>query len=138
MAAVIYPDTNVLVTFLARKRDPGYPAAVAAFAGETIVVTSTVLLETEWVLRSAFGLPKADIAEKLARLVSLPNVELEPDDKLKRALGWAGQGMDAADALHLAFTPDGCRFVTFDRALARAARSLSDAPRVELLQEPAP
>jgi predicted nucleic acid-binding protein len=138
VVAVIYPDTNVLVTFLARSRDPGFPAAVAAMAGESIVIMPTVLLETEWVLRSSFRIPRADIIEKLQRLLSLPNVEVGPDDALNRALDWSADGLDLADALHLASCGPEGSFITFDRALAHIARAIPGAPRVELLQEPAP
>jgi predicted nucleic acid-binding protein len=135
---MICPDTNVLVTYLARRRDPDYPRAAAMMARTFIHITPTVLLETEWVLRSGFGLAKADVIEKLQRLVSLPNVEIDPNGVVDRALTWAGNGLDLADALHLASTPSDATFVTADVAFARKANTIAGAPRVELLKEIAP
>ena len=44
------------------------------------------------------------------------------------ALDWAEQGVDFADALHLAAAQAQEGFVTFDKALARAARRLGGPP----------
>ena len=134
---MICPDTNVLVTYLARTRDPGFPGAAVAMAQEYVLITPTVLLETEWVLRSAFRLRRDDILDKLRRLVSLPNVEVASDHAVSRALDWSRESLDLADALHLASTPSDVRFVTADRSLARKARRISGAPRIDLLQESA-
>jgi predicted nucleic acid-binding protein len=134
---MISPDTNVLVTYLARQRDPGFPGAAASIAKNYVLITPTVLLETEWVLRSAFRLEKADIIEKLRWLIALPNVEVGSDDAVNRALEWSQNGLDLADAFHLASTPSDARFVTADRSLVHKARRIPGAPRIDLLQDTA-
>lgn len=104
-------------------------------AQEFVLITTTVLLETEWVLRSAFRLRKDDILEKLQRLLSLPNVEVDSGEAVSRALDWSRDSLDLADALHLASTPPDVRFITADRDLARKARRIPGVPRIELLQD---
>jgi predicted nucleic acid-binding protein len=50
---------------------------------------------------------------------------LEDPGLADRALGWAAQGLDFADALHLARAQDCTAFMTFDRRLTKAAAGLS-------------
>jgi predicted nucleic acid-binding protein len=44
---------------------------------------------------------------------------------IARALDWCGQGLDFADALHLASSGRAEAFATFDRALRRRARAVT-------------
>ncbi|WP_114954809.1 type II toxin-antitoxin system VapC family toxin [Sphingosinicella terrae] len=119
-------DTNVVVRFLT-----GDDAAQAAKARKLIregeiLVSASVLLETEWVLRSAYGYSVDRIVQALRGFCGLPGVRIDDDRTVDRALGWAEQGLDFADALHLA-RAEGCTaFLSFDRRLARKAARLSD------------
>ena len=62
----------------------------------------------------------------LGAFAGLPRVTLEDAVLIAKALDWTIQGMDFADALHLA-NAQGCdAFVTLDRRFARAAKELSD------------
>jgi predicted nucleic acid-binding protein len=54
--------------------------------------------------------------------VTLPQVSVEDSATIIGALGWLRQGLDFADALHLASSRMSERFVTFDRALVRRAK----------------
>jgi predicted nucleic acid-binding protein len=122
-------DTNVVVRYLAND-NPGQSArARRLFAQHNLFVPLTVLLESEWVLRSAFGLPPADVIRGLRALAGLARVTIESPGNAAAALDWAEQGMDFAAALHLATAQQHDGFVTFDKALARTARKL-DAPPV--------
>ncbi len=47
---------------------------------------------------------------------------LEDEALVAQAFDWAEQGMDFADALHLAKASDCEAFVSFDRDLAKTAR----------------
>lgn len=134
-------DTNVLARFFIDDPDDAEallqrPAAVAALS-EPALVTVTVLLELEWVMRGFCELPRADIERVLRALLGIGHVTVEDRDAVLDALDHFGAGMDLADALHLARS--GARshpataFVTFDRRLARRAAALDCAPRVELL-----
>jgi predicted nucleic-acid-binding protein len=114
-------DTNVVVRFLTGD-DPNQAARARALieAGDLFVAT-TVLLESEWVLRSAYGFSAKRIAGALRDLAGLPGVTLEDPALVARALDWAEAGLDFADALHLA-RAEGCTaFISFDTKLAKQA-----------------
>lgn len=128
---MIAVDTNVVVRFLVSGDDPRQSARAAAiFQAEKIFLARTVMLETAWALRRAFGFDRGQIATALRLLAGLANVEVESPAALSRALGWLEAGLDPADALHLAATPTEASFVTFDRDLARRAGRLDGAPTV--------
>jgi len=121
-------DTNVIVRFLTA--DDAAQAAVARRIVEAgdVYVSSTVLLETEWVLRSGYGFSAKAIETALGGLAGLPGVTVEDPPVLAAALDGMSQGMDFADALHLA-KAEGCSaFLTFDRKLAAAASDWSPVP----------
>jgi len=49
----------------------------ALIDSDEIFVCTTVLLETEWVLRSVYGYTPAQLAKALAAFAELPGVALE-------------------------------------------------------------
>jgi predicted nucleic acid-binding protein len=128
-ASMIAIDTNIVVRFLIG--DDPEQAARARRLIETrrVLLISTVLLESEWVLRSGYGLERRSVVDKLRAFASLPNVELDEPDRVASALAWAQGGMDFADALHLAAAKDCEAFVTFDRHLTRTVPAVG-APAV--------
>jgi len=70
-------DTNVLVRFLVRDDAEQFERARQLIRrevgrGEPVLVSLLVLLETEWVLRSRYALPKADILAVLSSLLEAP------------------------------------------------------------------
>ena len=70
-------DTNVLVRFLVRDDAEQFERARRLIRrevgrGEPVLVSLLVLLETEWVLRSRYALPKADILAVLSSLLEAP------------------------------------------------------------------
>jgi predicted nucleic-acid-binding protein len=121
-------DTSVVVRFLTGDDKAQAEAARAAIAGGDIFVATTVLLESEWVLRSGYGFAPARITEGLRGLAGLPGITVEEPALLAQALNWMGEGMDLADALHLA-RAEGCdAFLSFDRKLAKAAKGRALVP----------
>src|SRR4051794_12044268 len=123
---MIAVDTNVLVRYLTRDDAAQFARAEAVIKGNEVFVASTVLLETEWVLRASYGYGRAATLEALRSFAGLPSVTLEDADVAFRALGWFEQGLDFADALHLA-SARGCdAFISFDRRLAGTAAALSN------------
>jgi predicted nucleic-acid-binding protein len=119
-------DTNVVVRFLTGD-DPAQAArARKLIEGGDIFVATSVLLETEWVLRSGYGFPAGQIVERLRAFAGLPGISLEDPQLAARALDWAARGLDFADALHLGRAQDCSAFLSFDRKLARAAVKVSD------------
>lgn len=118
-------DTNVIVRYLTGDDPRQSKKAKALIDRTSVFVSMTVLLETEWVLRGVYGLSPPDIIDRLAAFAGLPNVTLEDAALAAKALDWAAQDMDFADALHLA-KAQGCDgFATFDRRLVAKAKKLS-------------
>jgi predicted nucleic-acid-binding protein len=81
------------------------------------------VLETEWVLRSVYRFERSRIADGIMRLLGLPGIEFEDRPAVARALRWFEEGLDFADALHLASSGRADAFATFDAALRRKARA---------------
>ena len=123
---MIAVDTNVLVRLLTGDNPAQYKAGVALFSTEQIFVPVTVLLESEWVLRAAFGLSPADISDAFKRVLGLPNVAVADGPRLSQAIAWHQQGLDFTDALHLALSHGHKKLKTFDTAFIKQAKALSE------------
>jgi predicted nucleic-acid-binding protein len=121
-------DTNLVVRYLTADH-PGQSArAKALIEGAEVFVCTTVVLETEWVLRSAYSFATSQIAPAIRAFAGLPQVSVEDPALIALALDWMERGMDFADALHLAKAA-GCEaFISFDRRLAAAAARLGRVP----------
>jgi predicted nucleic-acid-binding protein len=92
-------DTNLIVRYLTGDHPQQAAQAKTLIDGEDVFVCTTVLLETEWVLRSVYGFARARLAEALRGFAGLPRVTLEDAALAAKALGWMGRGLDFADAL---------------------------------------
>ena len=99
-------DTNVVVRFLTRDDPAQASRAKAVIEAGDVFVGTTVLLETEWVLRSVYGFAREDVARALGALAGLPGVSVESPVLFGEALQRTESGMDFADALHLALRGD--------------------------------
>jgi predicted nucleic-acid-binding protein len=88
-----------------------------------VFVAKSVLLETEWVLRYTYALDTKAILRALRGVLGLANVSVEDPAATVAALSLCEQGLELADALHVASSAQADRFVTFDaRLVKRAAR----------------
>lgn len=125
-------DTNVLVRLLTGDDAAQARRATALFKKESIFIPKTVLLETEWVLRRLYRLEHATVVSSFRKLSGLGNVELEQPLVVAQALQWCKDGMDFADALHLASSHNASKFATFDAQMKKAAPPESK-PVVRLL-----
>jgi len=114
-------DTNVVVRYLTGDDPVQSPQARALVDGNEIYVSRTVMLESDWVLRSAYGFAPTQVSAALRAFAGLSRVNVETPALLALALDRAEAGMDFADALHLGATESCEAFVTFDRRLLRAA-----------------
>lgn len=121
---MIAVDTNVIVRIVTHDDPDQARRAVALFERERIFITKTVLLEVEWVLRFSYRLPRAVIVSTLRKVVGLGTVEVEDPNEVSMALDWHEQGLDFADALHLAGSGKARRFATFDQKMANRAGTL--------------
>lgn len=120
-------DTNVLVRLLvaddaAQARRAEDLIAAEQAAGRSVLLSLLVLLETEWVLRSRYELPKERIADAFTALLETEALLIEDEDALARALyRWRRQNCGLADCLiaerHRSLGASAT--VTFDRQAAR-------------------
>ena len=115
-------DTNVVVRYLTGD-DPGQAARARAVidAGD-VFVSTTVLLESEWVLRSVYGLARTEVAAALRAFAGLPGLSMESPAAISEALDHAERGMDFADALHLGAAARCEALLTFDLRFIELAR----------------
>ena len=98
-------DTNALVRFLVRDDEPQFEKARKLIrrevtAGRRVFVSLLVLLETEWVLRSRYGLPKAEIIGAVSGLLDAADVQFEDEPTIEEALFvWKDNAGGFADCL---------------------------------------
>ena len=115
-------DTNILVRFLTADDAEQAQAARRVIEAGGISIGTTVILETEWVLRAGSGFSPAVTAQGLRGLGGLPGISVEEPAETAQALDWMIAGMDFADALHLARSSHCSAFVTFDKKLATRSK----------------
>jgi predicted nucleic-acid-binding protein len=117
-------DTNIVVRYLVDDDRKQAARARKLVDSNDVFVCTTVMLETEWVLRSTYGLSADECTRLLGDFAGLPRVSFEDTAALSKAIGWMRQGMDFADGLHLAKAEACEAFISFDQAFASAANSL--------------
>ena len=125
-------DTNILVRFLTRDDEDQFKKAMAIITRESVFVPDTVWLETEWVLRYAYGFDPPSVSKAFRDLLGLPQIHVENPNRLLLAIDWHGAGLDFADAIHLAGSQEADTFATFDQAFVRDAATLGRCRVVEL------
>jgi len=130
---VIALDTSVIVRVLVNDDRKQAGIAARVMQAERLWLCKTVVLETEWVLRYRYRLSREAIELGLRKLLGFRRLEVEDRAAVARALSWYAQGMDFADALHLASSRAAIQLVTFDRDMALTARGIADCPSVDLL-----
>lgn len=134
---MIAVDTNILARYYVD--DPNDPeAAQQRVLAERLLrespsvhVPVTVILEFAWVLRAFYAFAAADCARAMEHLIGLPNVQVEDWPAVQDALRLYREGLDFADALHVARSKKCDRFYTFDdKKFARRAKKLAVVPEV--------
>jgi predicted nucleic-acid-binding protein len=127
-------DTNVLARFFVTDPDDAesikqHPAAIRAMSGK-VFVSASVALEFEWVLRGFYQLSKPQIERILEALCGLENVHIENRGTILAAMNGYQNGIDFADALHLASAGSCEQFKSFDKKFQRKAKALNLTPMV--------
>jgi predicted nucleic-acid-binding protein len=98
-------DTNVLVRFLVRDHEAQFERARRLIkrevgASEAVLISLLVLIETEWVLRSRYGLTKTEIMSAISGLLNATELELEDEPAIEEALYlWKDSATDFADCV---------------------------------------
>jgi predicted nucleic acid-binding protein len=117
---VLAVDTNVIARYLTGDEAEPFAKASALIRDEDVYVCTTVLRETEWVLRRGYRLGRERIlAIRLCRSAACSH---EDSASAPTALNWTRRGVDLADALYLARAQGGEAFVSFDRRFAAVAQ----------------
>ena len=124
-------DTNMLVRALVSDNPAQVDVVRRVMAANTVFISRTVLLETEWVLRTFYKKTRAQFQEFLGALLETDNTVVEAADTVSHARDWYAQGADFADALHLSAC-DTAVMHTFDRDFCKAARNAGNAPAVRV------
>ena len=136
-------DTNVLVRYyMAADADNDDAATFAQCeaarvlidSGKRLMVSKTVVLELEWVLRGYYELTKPQVAQAFTQLLSMANVQLEDKVAIQSATAALALGFDFADALHHASYSVCSSVVSFDdKGFARRAKKAHWKPPVIVL-----
>jgi predicted nucleic acid-binding protein len=130
---MIAVDTNILARLLLRDDETQYRKAIALFSdGRDYTAPPTVILELAWVLHG-YGAARREIADGLKALLGLPNFKPGAKAELIAALELFDQGLDFADAFHLALCGGETTFLTFDNRFAKRADKLGSTPPVQLV-----
>lgn len=114
-------DTNVVVRLITRDDPAQVARARALVLARGALVQTTVLIESEWVLRASYRYSRDQIARAFTILFDTEALSVEDASTFPAVLDAYAQGMDFADATHLA----GCTadaFATFDKPLMTKAR----------------
>lgn len=98
-------DTNILVRFLVRDDEAQFEKARKLIkreisAGRRVFVNQLVLMETEWVLRSRYAVPKNQIIGAISGLLDASDVQFEDEPAIEEAIFmWRDTAADFADCL---------------------------------------
>ena len=126
-------DTNVLARYYLRDDAGQGRIAADLLAAGDLFVPKTVILELEWVLRYVADQAADKVIDCLAHLIALPGITVEDRDEIEAALSNCRNGIDFADALHLAASKSCSELLTFDdRGYARRAKKLRLKPAVRV------
>ena len=120
-------DTNVLVRYLVQD-DPAQGEKAAAFiesadqTGEPLLIGNVVLCELVWVLSSAYGYARTEIANVMEKILQTSNFRFESKDTIWAALEeYHVANVDLADCvIGRTHQAHGCETtVTFDSSLSK-------------------
>lgn len=98
-------DTNVLVRFLVRDDEAQFEKARKLIkrevsSGRRVFVNQLVLMETEWVLRSRYGVKKNQIIDLISTLLDADDLQIEDEPAVEEAVFvWRDSNAEFADCL---------------------------------------
>lgn len=127
-------DTNVLVRSFVDDGTAQFVAVARLMRENQVVISPSVLLEAEWVLRETFKLARDKVADAFETLLGASNVTVLQEDAAVPALKAFRSGCDFADAFHWALCPDVDGFMTFDKRFVHRAAALGLRPPVQLVE----
>jgi predicted nucleic-acid-binding protein len=100
-------------------------------SGQSLMVSKSVILELEWVMRGYYGFTPAQVALVIQHLLAQAHVTVEDRASVEQALSNCQAGLDFADALHHASYRSCASVASFDdKKFARRAKRLGLAPAI--------
>jgi predicted nucleic-acid-binding protein len=134
-------DTNVLARYYiddaadAEAQHQRVAARRLIESAQPMMVSKSVVLELEWVMRGYYGFTPAEVALVLRHLLEQAHITIEDRESVEQALSNSQAGLDFADALHHASYRICVSVASFDdRKFARLAKKLALAPAVVVLK----
>src|SRR3546814_16837139 len=91
LAVVRAIDMNITVRFLTCDDKDQAKKAHAIIGDGDLFIATSVMLESEWVLRSAYGFSSSEITSALRSVAGLPGIVLEDALLLAQALDWRSE-----------------------------------------------
>ena len=128
---MIAVDTNLVVRILTNDDPVQARRAIKILKSDAVFIPKTVFLETEWVLRHAYGIGRPNIIKGFQRLLGLSNVSVEDPESIYHAISWYEDNLDFADALHLASAKKCERFASFNNAFIKKAQQISSMEMIK-------
>ncbi len=130
-------DTNVLARAIAAETDADSATRVQQRDARTLLASGvdlfvpvTVVQELEWVLRSVYDMPPADIADLFDDLLAVENITVDRAAAVAQAIDGYRHGLDFSDALHLALAGTCESLASFDTGFVKKSRKLGLRPAV--------
>ena len=119
-------DTNLLVRLFTNDDMAQAHYAKDLIENNMVFVSKSVLLETEWVLRYTYELASDVILKAFESLLGLPKITVEDPLCMVKTMQWYKQGMDFADAMHLASSIQVAEdFATLDKTFIKRAKKMN-------------
>ena len=125
-------DINVLVRLATNDQPEQAEIVENLLKVNQVFISRTVLLETEWVLRSRYNNSAKHISEFFTALINQDTIFVENHQEVEQALEWYDFGADFADAIHLAVCST-TTLHTFDKNFCKTARTKGITPAVKIL-----
>lgn len=119
-------DTNVVVRFLAAD-DREQSTLAEELLSQAFLISPSVLMECEWVLRSSYQWSRQQIALAFRSLLDLPGFVAVPPE-MRWIVDRFEAGADFADMVHLSGANGATAFATFDSRIAGAAGPSTPVP----------
>ena len=123
-------DTNALIRYALNDDQSLSPLAQELIDGNDCHVGLLALAEMGFVLASVYRASNTEIVALVHRLLALPTLHFENEQRLPLALAGVSDGIDWFDALLWAASSDH-PLATFDRDFARRATRLGWQPAVQ-------
>jgi predicted nucleic-acid-binding protein len=125
-------DTNLLVRLAVNDDTRQADIAEQLLVSQEVFISRTVLLETEWVLRSIYKKSRTEIATFFENTMMTTNIVMENLIEVTHSLGWYKLGADFADAMHLCICGEH-EMYTFDEGFCKTASKQGITPAFKVL-----